>query len=72
VLCGSEYGNQPSSTQQKGRAPFYGRNNLSELQNYLDILKEKALFARPQDIGVTVENKNTTFLVKRKIHKINI
>jgi hypothetical protein len=52
--------------QHKGRVPFYGRNNLVELQEKFDVLVDKGVFQRPQDIGVTVENLNTTFLVKKR------
>ena len=53
--------------QQKGKVPpFYGRNNLVTLQEKFDELVAKGVFKRPQDIGVTVENLNTTFLVKKK------
>ena len=52
--------------QHKGKLPFYGRNNLVELQDKFDALTEKGVFQRPQDIGVTVENLNTSFLVKKR------
>ena len=53
--------------QNKGKNPlFYGRNNLLLLQEKFDELVQKGVFKRPQDIGVTVENLNTTFLVKKK------
>ena len=52
--------------QHKGRVPFYGRDSLVELQEKFDILISKGVFKRPQDIGVTVENLNTTFLVKKR------
>ena len=53
--------------QQKGKLPpFYGRDNVHELQEKIDELVEKGVLKRPQDIGVTVENLNTSFLVKKK------
>lgn len=53
--------------QRKGRLPpFYGRDNLEELQCKFDELVEKGVFKRPQDLGVTVENINPSFLVKKK------
>ena len=53
--------------QHKGKTPlFYGRNNMVLLQEKFDELVQKGVFKRPQDIGVTVENLNTTFLVKKK------
>ena len=51
--------------QRKGKVPFYGRDNMMELQNKIDSLKEKGVFARPQEIGVQVENINTSFLVRK-------
>ena len=52
--------------QHKGKVPFYGRNNLIALQDKFDELVKKGVLKRPQDIGVTVENLNTSFLVKKK------
>ena len=51
--------------QHKGRIPFYGRSNLQELQDKLDELTEKGVFARPQDLGITVENISPSFLVRK-------
>ena len=54
-------------TQRKGRIPpFYGRDNLEELGQKFDKLIEKGVFRRPQEVGVTVENVNPSFLVKKK------
>ena len=52
--------------QRKGRLPFYGRNDLVELQNKFDDLLANGILSRPQDIGVTVENINPSFLVKKQ------
>ena len=52
--------------QHKGKVPFYGHNNLVALQEKFDELVEKGVLKRPQDIGVTVENLNTSFLVKKQ------
>ena len=52
--------------QHKGRIPFYGRDNLIELQQKFDTLAAKGVFRRPQDMGVTVEVINPSFLVKKK------
>ena len=52
--------------QQKGRVPFYGRDNLVELQEKMDVLTQKGVFCRPQEIGVTVENVNPSFLVRKQ------
>lgn len=51
--------------QRKGRVPFYGRDNLHMLQDKFDELEKMGVFSRPQDIGVTVENTNPSFLVNK-------
>ena len=51
--------------QRKGRVPFYGRDNLQLLQQKFDDLEKIGVFSRPQDIGVTVENTNPSFLVNK-------
>ena len=52
--------------QFKGKVPFYGRDNLVQLQEKFDALAAKGVFRRPQDIGITVENVNPSFLVKKR------
>lgn len=52
--------------QHKGKVPFYGRDNMLLLQEKFDELVEIGVLKRPQDIGITVENLNTSFLVKKK------
>ena len=52
--------------QHKGRVPFYGRSNLVELQDKFDVLVKKGVFKRPQDIGISVEVINPSFLVKKR------
>merc|ERR1712015_61650 len=53
--------------QHKGKVPpFYGRDDRVILQEKFDELVQKGVLKRPQDIGVTVENLNTSFLVKKK------
>ena len=52
--------------QHKGRVPFYGRDNMHELQEKFDVLAKKGVFKRPQEVGVTVEVINPSFLVKKK------
>ena len=52
--------------QRKGRIPFYGRDNLQMLQSKFDELEAKVVFSRPQEIGVTVENTNPSFLVNKQ------
>lgn len=51
--------------QRKGHIPLYGRNNLSELQDKFDELEHAGVFQRPEDIGITVEYLNPSFLVKK-------
>ena len=51
--------------QRKGRVPQYSRNQLSELQAKFDELKQAKVFRRPEDIGITVEYLNPSFLVKK-------
>ena len=51
--------------QRKGRVPFYGRDNLEMLQQKFDDLEKMGVFSRPQDIGVSVENTNPSFLVNK-------
>lgn len=52
--------------QKKGRVPFYSRDNLETLQEKFDELEKKGVFSRPQDIGITVENTNPSFLVNKQ------
>ena len=50
--------------QRKGRIPQYSRDKLVELQAFIDRLEEHGVFAKPEDMNVTVEYLNPTFLVK--------
>lgn len=52
--------------QPKGRLPHYGKSDLIELQDKFDELVAKGILSRPQDIGITVENTNPSFLVKKQ------
>ena len=52
--------------QNKGRVPFYGKDTLVELQEKIDALERKGVLRRPREIGVTVENLNPSFLVKKQ------
>ena len=52
--------------QRKGRLPFYGTDNLVELQEKFDALVQQGVLSRPQDIGVCVENINPSFLVRKQ------
>ena len=51
--------------QRKGRIPQYSRNQLVELQSKFDELEEAGVFRRPEDIGITVEYLNPSFLIKK-------
>ena len=51
--------------QRKGRLPLYSRDKLVELQEKFDDLEDLGVFARPEDVGVTVEYVNPSFLVKK-------
>ncbi|KAH3874557.1 hypothetical protein DPMN_037803 [Dreissena polymorpha] len=51
--------------QRKGRVPQYARDKLVELQAKFDDLEEKGVFARPEDVDVSVEYLNPSFLVKK-------
>ena len=52
--------------QHKGRVPFYGRDNMLELQEKFDELVKLGVFKRPQDLGITAEIINPSFLVKKQ------
>ena len=52
--------------QRKGRLPQYSRDKLVELQDKFDSLEQQGVFARPEDIGITVEYLNPSFLIKKK------
>ena len=51
--------------QRKGRLPQYARDKLVELQQKFDDLEEIGVFKRPEDVGVSVEYLNPSFLVKK-------
>lgn len=51
--------------QRKGRLPLYARDKLQELQHKFDELEDAGVFAKPEDVGVTVEYLNPSFLVKK-------
>ena len=51
--------------QRKGRVPQYSRNQLIELQAKFDELEQAQVFRRPEDLGITVEYLNPSFLVKK-------
>ena len=51
--------------QRKGRLPQYPKDKLVELQNKFDILEQQGVFAHPENLGITVEYLNPSFLVKK-------
>jgi len=51
--------------QRKGRLPMYNRNKLDELQQKFDDLESLGVFAKPEDVGITVEYLNLSFLVQK-------
>lgn len=51
--------------QRKGRLPQYGRDKLVELQERFDELEAEGVFAKPEDVDITVEYLNPSFLVKK-------
>ena len=51
--------------KRKGRVPQYSRNNLVQLQARFDELEQPQVFRRPEDLGITVEYLNPSFLVKK-------
>ena len=51
--------------QRKGRLPQYARGKLQELQDKFDNLESLGVFKRPEDVGISVEYLNPSFLVKK-------
>ena len=51
--------------QRKGRMPLYPRQRLEELQSKFDELEAQGVFSRPQEIGISVEYVNPSFLVHK-------
>lgn len=51
--------------QRKGRIPLYNRTNLERLQTKIDELYEQGVFVRPEDINITAEYVNPSFLVTK-------
>ena len=51
--------------QRKGRVPQYAHNKFVELQQKFDELEAQGVFKRPEDIGITVEYLNPSFLVTK-------
>jgi hypothetical protein len=51
--------------QRKGRLPQYAPNKLVELQHKLDELESLGIFQAPENLGITVEYLNPSFLIKK-------
>ena len=51
--------------QRRGRLPIYSRSNLEELQLKFDELYAQGVFVRPEDVNVTAEYVNPSFLVAK-------
>ena len=51
--------------KRKGRVPQFSRNQLEELQRQFNELEQQGIFKRPDDLGITVEYLNPSFLVKK-------
>ena len=51
--------------QRKGRMPLYPRDKLDILQRQFDELESMGVFKRPEDLGITVEYLNPSFLIKK-------
>ena len=51
--------------QRKGRIPQYSRSQRLELQAMFDELEQAKVFRRPEDLGITVQYLNPSFLVKK-------
>ena len=50
---------------RKGKVPQYSPSMMQELQSYFDGFIDRGIFARPEDVGIVVENTNMSFLVKK-------
>ena len=52
--------------QRKGRLLQYSKGQLQELQDKFDELETIGVFKKPEDLGITMEYLNESFLVKKK------
>jgi hypothetical protein len=52
--------------QRKGRLPQYAPNKLGELQHKFDELESQGIFQPPENLGITVEYLNPSFLIKKQ------
>ena len=51
--------------QRKGRLPQYAPNKMVELQEKFDDLELQGIFQPPENLGITVEYLNPSFLIKK-------
>lgn len=51
--------------QRKGRVPQYNRDKLIQLQQKFDELECQGVFCRPEDLNISVEYLNPSFLVTK-------
>ena len=51
--------------QRKGRMPLYPQNRLRELQTLQNSLESMGVLVKPEEVGVSVEYLNPTFLVNK-------
>jgi hypothetical protein len=51
--------------QRKGRIPQYSKNKLVTLQEKFDELEQAGVFAKPEDVGISVEYVNPSFLIAK-------
>lgn len=51
--------------QRKGRVPQYSKDQLCNLQEMFNELENIGVFKRPEDLGISVEFINPSFLVKK-------
>ena len=59
-----EHGYCPPN-QQKSWLTLYTQSRLDELQQKFDDLESFGVFAKPEDMGVTVENLKFSFLIQK-------
>ena len=51
--------------QRKGRVPMYNKDKLNLLQSKFDELEELGMFAKPENVNVSVEYLNPSMLIKK-------
>ncbi|KAJ8388922.1 hypothetical protein AAFF_G00126780 [Aldrovandia affinis] len=51
--------------QHKGRVPQYSGGQLQELQAQFDMLEGMSVFKKPEDVDISVEYVNPSFLIKK-------